>query len=134
MPLKIKEIAKLAGVSPSTVSRTLNNKSYIKEETRLKVMNVINETGYKRNSIAKGLKDHYTRSICLMLPTIQNLAYVPITQGVEDEAREQGYMVILCNTLENPEIEKNYIENMRSMMVDGFISAAITGKHENLTE
>ena len=90
MPLKIKEIARLAGVSPSTVSRVLNERECITERTRQKVLNVIKETDYRPNSIAKSLKVKSTKSICLLLPNIQNPAYAPITQGVEDEARENG--------------------------------------------
>ena len=134
MPLKIKEIARLAGVSPSTVSRVLNERDCITEQTRQKVLNVIRETDYRPNSIAKGLKDRSTKSICLLLPNIQNLAYAPITQGVEDEARERGYTVVLCNTSEDPAIEKNYIDKMQSLMIDGFISCAITGRHQYLTK
>lgn len=134
MALKIKEIAALAGVSPTTVSRVLNGHTYVNTQTRQKVLDVIEKTNYRPNSLAKGLKARQTNSICLMLPTIQNLAYAPITQGVEDEARERGYITILCNTSENPQIEHEYINKMRSMMVDGFISTAITGHHKYLTD
>lgn len=133
MPLKIKEIARLAGVSPSTVSRVLNERECITERTRQKVLNVIKETDYRPNSIAKSLKVKSTKAICLLLPNIQNPAYAPITQGVEDEARENGYTVVLCNTSEDPAIEKNYIDKMQSLMIDGFISCAITGRHTYLT-
>lgn len=133
MAVKIKEIARMAGVSPTTVSRVLNGHSYINAQTRQKVLDVIRENNYRPNSIAKGLKDRHINSICLMLPTIQNIAYAPITQGVEDEARERGYTVILCNTSENKEIEKQYIDKMQSLMIDGFVSTSITGNHEYLT-
>lgn len=133
MPLKIKEIAKLAGVSPSTVSRVLNERDCITEQTRQKVLNVIKETDYHPNGIAKSLKVKSTKLICLLLPNIQNPAYAPITKGVEDEARENGYTVVLCNTAEDPAIEKNYIDKMQSLMIDGFISCAVTGKHSYLT-
>ena len=97
----LKEIAEIAGVSVSTVSRVLNGKTYVNEETRKKVLNIIGRENYHPNAIAQSLKNGASNTLCLMIPSIQNVIFAPITRGVEDVARENGYTVILCNTDEN---------------------------------
>lgn len=123
----LKEIAEIAGVSVSTVSRVLNGKSYVNEETRKKVLHIIGRENYHPNAIAQSLKNGASNTLCLMIPSIQNVIFSPITRGVEDVARENGYTVILCNTDENEEIEALSIEKMRSRLVDGFIIASSYG-------
>jgi LacI family transcriptional regulator len=117
----IKVVAELAGVSATTVSRVLSGKSYVSDDTRMRVMDAIQKTGYSPNVMAKGLKMGRTNTIVLMLPDIQNLIFPMITRGVEDAARQKNYTVILCNTDENSGVEKDYISTMKSRLVDGFI-------------
>lgn len=119
--INIKTVANIAGVSPSTVSRVLSGNSYVKAETKEKVLKVIRETGYTPNAIAKSLKDGRSNTICLLMPSIQNLVFPIITQGVEDTARKHGFTVTLCNTNEDDEIESAYAQKMRNRWVDGFI-------------
>ena len=134
MAFKIKEIAQMASVSAATVSRVLNNATNVREETRKRVLEVIEKNDYQPSAIAQSLKIKHTRTICLMLPSIQNLAYAPITQGVENVARNNGYTVVLCNTNEDDEIEKEYINVMKSRNVDGFVVTSIMGKHQNIID
>lgn len=128
----LKEIAEIAGVSVSTVSRVLNGKTYVNEETRKKVLNIIGRENYHPNAIAQSLKNGASNTLCLMIPSIQNVIFAPITRGVEDVARENGYTVILCNTDENEETEALSIEKMRSRWVDGFIIASSYGKKKEI--
>ena len=121
----IKVVAELAGVSATTVSRVLSGKSYVSDDTRMRVMDAIQKTGYSPNVMAKGLKMGRTNTIVLMLPDIQNLIFPMITRGVEDAARQKNYTVILCNTDENSGVEKDYITAMKSRLVDGFIVSSI---------
>ena len=69
----------------------------------------------------KSLKMGKSNTICLLVSTIQNPIFAEITQGVEDTARKSGYIVVLCNTDEDEAIEREYIENMKTRWVDGFI-------------
>lgn len=124
--VNIKTIAKLAGVSPSTVSRVLSGTSYVKQETRETVMKVVKENGYTTNALARGLKQKRSNNICLMMPSIENLIFPSITKGVEDTARKHGYSVTLCNTNEDVSVENAYIDKMRNHWVDGFIFCGIT--------
>ena len=121
----LKSVAKLAGVSASTVSRVLSGKSAIKEDTRQRVMNAIQQTGYHPNALAKSLKMGRSDTIALMVPSVQNLIFAQITRGVEDTARRNGFMVVLCNTDEDPEAERAYIEKLRHRLIDGFIVASL---------
>ena len=117
----LKDVAKIAGVSVSTVSRALNGKSCVNEETKKRIMDAVEQTNYRPNIISKSLKMGKSNTICLLVSTIQNPIFAEITQGVEDTARKSGYIVVLCNTDEDEAIEREYIENMKTRWVDGFI-------------
>lgn len=121
----IKTVATLAGVSPSTVSRVLSGKSYVHEATKEKVLKAIQQTGYSPNVLAKSLKMGRSNTICLMVPSIQNLIFPIMTQGIEDTARKNGFTVVLCNTDESSDVEKSYISKMKTRWVDGFIVCAM---------
>lgn len=133
MAYKIKEIAQMAGVSASTVSRIINGKTCVNETTKKRVLEIIKENDYHPSAIAQSLKYKQTKTICLMLPTIENIAYAPITKGVEEVARENDYIVIICNTDDREDIELKYINTMKSRMVDGFIVCSAIGEHKNIT-
>ena len=113
----IKHVATLAGVSASTVSRVLNGKSYVNETTRQKVMEAVQKTNYRPNVLAKSLKMGRSNTICLMVPSIQNLIFPEIARGVEDVARRNGFTVVLCNTDEDAAVEKAYIDKMKFPLV-----------------
>lgn len=130
--INIKAIAKIAGVSYSTVSRVLNNKTYVNEDTRKKVLEVINDVGYKPNYFAQSLKNGSSKTIGLIIPSITNGIYGPVCEGVSDYARECGYTVILCNTNEDIKCENEFIEKMKERFVDGFIIASSRGKKQNI--
>ena len=123
----IKDIAEAVGVSASTVSRVINGKSYVNEETRKKVLAMVEQTNYQPNVLAKSLKMGRSNTICLMLPSIENLIFPAITRGVEEVARKHGFNVILCNTDEDEQSELAYIEKMKTYWVDGFILCSGNG-------
>lgn len=123
----IKDIAEAVGVSVSTVSRVINGKSYVNEQTRKKVMDAVQQAGYQPNILAKSLKMGRSNTICLVLPSIENLIFPAITRGVEEVARKYGYNVILCNTDEDEQTERAYIEKMKTYWIDGFILCSGNG-------
>ncbi|MGI6284384.1 LacI family DNA-binding transcriptional regulator [Neomoorella humiferrea] len=118
----IKDVAKHAGVSVTTVSRVLNNSRHpISPETRERVLAAIKELGFYPNAMARSLQLHETKTIGLILPDIANPYYPGIVRGVEDVAHEKGYTVILCNTDRSRERTKAYLRVLREKRVDGVI-------------
>lgn len=130
----IKTVAQHAGVSASTVSRVIAGKTYVKEETRQRVLKAIQELNYIPNALAKGLKMGHTNTIALMVPSIQNQMFPIIARGVEDTARKRGFTVILCNTDENMEIEKEYIIKLKNRWIDGFIVCSMLPNSEHIRQ
>ncbi len=120
----IKDIAKAAGVSPSTVSRALNDSPLIKASTKERIKRLAVELGYQRNELARGLVKGRTRALGLMVSDITNPFLAEIARGVEEEAHSRGYGVILCNTGDDPRRELEYGRLLRRKRVDGQIIAS----------
>lgn len=108
----IYDIAKLAGVSPATVSRALNQKGQVKEETRKKILEIAEELNYSPNYLARSLKKKRTFTIALIISDVTNPFFTTLARGVEDKASDQGFNTIFCNTDEDPAKEKEYIDLM----------------------
>ena len=117
----IKDVADLAGVSSSTVSRVLNDREYIKEETRQKVQNAMHALGYKPSRLARGLRFNTSRIIGLIISDIQNPFFTRLVRAVEDIAHENNYALILANTDEDPQKEELNVDLMISERVAGVI-------------
>ncbi|HEX5351015.1 MAG TPA: LacI family DNA-binding transcriptional regulator [Trichococcus sp.] len=124
----LKDVAKLANVDASTVSRTLNNNSYVHEDTRRRVMEAVEQLSYKPNLLAQGLRKGKRQSIGVIIPSISLSIFSDIVQVIEREASKLGYRIIICISDDDPEIEKEYIERLRNGLVDGIIIAS-TGKN-----
>ncbi|MDR0568354.1 MAG: LacI family transcriptional regulator [Spirochaetaceae bacterium] len=121
----LKDVARYTGLSISTVSRALHNKSYVKDSTREKVLEAVKALRYSPNVMAQSLKIGRSNTIALMIPSIQNMIFPYITRGVEDTARKHGFMVILSNTDERTGLEKEYIARLKTRLIDGFIIASM---------
>jgi LacI family transcriptional regulator len=121
----LKDVATYTGLSISTVSRTISGATYVKEETRRKVLEAVRILNYSPNLLAQSLKKGRSNTVVLMIPSIQNMIYPDLTRGVEDTARKKGFTVILCNTDESVDIEKTYIKALRPRFIDGFIIASM---------
>ncbi|SPT89140.1 LacI family transcriptional regulator [Bacillus cereus] len=119
----IKDVAKLAGVSVATVSRVLNKNGYVHEDTLKKVERAIEMLDYKPSTVARSLYNKKSRLIGLVVPNIVNPFFPEVARAVEDVAHKQGYTVVLCNSDESLEKEKQYIDVLRQNNVDGFIVA-----------
>jgi len=117
----IRDVAKLAGVSPSTVSRALSQKIYVEEETRNKVLAAIRELDYKPSLAARSLKNTNSKLLGLVLPDIQNPYYPKIVKYIEEYARDKGYSVILCDTFEDKERECGFFATLENLFVDGIL-------------
>ena len=121
---KLSDVAALAGVSPTTVSRVLNNRGYLSENTRTKVHDAMRELGYRPNAIARSLQGQRSQMVGLIFPTVANPFYGEMVYRLESYLAEEGYRVILCNSDDHPEQEKRCLEMLFSNQVDGIISGA----------
>ena len=105
MTLNIIDIAKLAGVSKSTVSRYLNN-GYVGAESREKIKKVIDETGFMPQSYAKSLRTGKTNLIGVIVPKISTETAPRVVQGITEVLSENNYDVLIANT--NLSVEKEF--------------------------
>ncbi len=121
MSYTMEDIAKLAGVSTNTVSRALNGKKEISEETRKRIKKIANELNYTPNSIAASLASQKTNMIGVITPDISDPFHALQVRGIESTARKNGYSVILINADENPETELQAVNTFRSIRVAGII-------------
>lgn len=117
----IRDVAELAEVHPSTVSRVINGDSRISEKTKNKVLLIIKKLGYTPNAIARGLKTKRTYTLGMLIPDITNPFFAELARGVEDAANENGFNIILCNSDDKLKKERTYLEILREKRVDGLI-------------
>lgn len=122
MRVTMKDIAKYAGCSVTTVSLVLNNKARsIPEQTQKRVMEVVKELKYRPNQLAVGLIKKQTRTIGLVISDVSNSFFATLTKGVEDECRREGWNLILCNTNDYHKREMEYIRTLDDKGADGII-------------
>lgn len=121
MSLTLKDIARMAGVAESTVSRAINNKPGVSEKTKEKILNIVKEYNFKPNQLAQGLAKKETHILALILSDLTTPGYTKIIKKVEDIANENNYQVILCNTNNDLEREKAYLDLVSKHRVDGAI-------------
>jgi LacI family transcriptional regulator len=119
----MKDVAKRARVSVSTVSHVLNGTRVVSETTHERVLSAIEELGYQESLLAKSLRTQRTFNIGLLISDIQNPFFTSVVRGVEDVALGRGYHVFLCNTDEEPCREEEYITELTKKGVDGLIVA-----------
>lgn len=124
MIAKLTDVAELAGVSPTTVSRVINNKGYLSGKTKQKVQEAMKTLGYKPNNLARGLQGKSAQLIGLIFPNISNIFYSELIEYLEIELFKHGYKVIICNSQNDPAKEREYIEMLEANQVDGIISSS----------
>lgn len=117
----IREVARLAGVAPITVSRVINHSGYISDQTRQKVEAAVSQLGYVPNTLSQSLRWKQTGMLALLLTDVTNPFWTTVARGVEDAASEAGYHVILCNTDESPEKQASYLSALLQKRVDGIL-------------
>jgi LacI family transcriptional regulator len=121
MPCTIKDVARRAGLSPSTVSRSLNNSGYVSAETRRRVEEAVAALGYQPNWLARGLRGKPSRLIGLIIPDISNTYYTAIAQAVSGTLRARNYEMVLCVNEEDAGIDLHYLELLQQKRVDGIL-------------
>ena len=118
------DVAQAAGVSLTTVSRVLNNRGYLSQETRERVAEAIAQLNYRPNQIARALHGKSTHSIGLIVPTVALPFFGELTEHVEDFLADHGYRTLVCNSMGKADREREYLDLLVSHRVDGIISSA----------
>ena len=119
--VNIYDIAKLAGVSASTVSRVINDKPGIKAETRKLVKRLLKKYNYSPNENARGLVNRVSRTVGILIPDIRDLNHVGSAFLIQRELTASGYCCIIFNTGEGEEERASYMQTLRQRQVDGVI-------------
>jgi LacI family transcriptional regulator len=127
-----KEIAKKAGVSVATISRVLNNESGVSALTRQRITNLFDECAYVRNNNARNLRTSRSKAIGFLMSNIANPFFIAIYQGLEPICKEHGFNIILGNTNENIQQEKEAIDLFLSYRVDGLIASFVDPQESTL--
>lgn len=121
----IRDVAKEAGVSTTTVSRVLNDRGYISESTRKKVHQAMKKLNYYPNDLARALFTKKTNTVGLIFPSVTNPFHAELIQAIEHNLAKKGYKVLLCNSLNDTVHETEYLTMLQKNKVDGII----TGTH-----
>ncbi|MGI9282382.1 MAG: LacI family DNA-binding transcriptional regulator [Endozoicomonas sp.] len=138
MAKSIDEIAKLAGVSVTSVRLVINgqDKKYrISEKTRAKIQSIIDEHGYYINQTARSLKLQRTQTLGLVVPRLTNPFFSQLTEALEIRCRESGYQLITVCSRDEAELEKQVVENLIYRSVDGlFVTSSYQSRQSDLLE
>lgn len=127
----IDEVAKLCGVSKTTISRCINGHyEYMSEETRKKIQDTIKKLHYRPNNIARSLKSNKSSLIGVIIADITSPFSSILVKGIGDVCKENGYQVIIANTDNDPVKEKDYIHSLIDDRVEGMIINS-TGKNSD---
>ena len=127
--ITIKDVAKELGVSYSSISRALNGKEGVSEETRKKIMEAAERMGYQPNDLARGLVNKISKTVGVIIPDINNPFFGEIVAGITDASSENDYNIFLCVSGWDPKREEEYFNMLRQKRVDGIILKS-AGKSE----
>ncbi|MCP4397222.1 MAG: LacI family transcriptional regulator [bacterium] len=130
----IADIARLAGVSPATVSRVINNSGYVGKETRKKVEQIVKISGFRPNMAAKALATSKTNLVGLIVPNLDNPVYLDILKGVNNACMQQNYSVVLGQGGMEPDEIKASMLHLASLQVDGLILALSDYQYDEIQE
>lgn len=129
--VNIREVARLAGVSPATVSRVINGTAKVSAEKRARVLEVISATEFVPNEVARSLFRKSAKLIGLIIPSIKNPYFTQVASVIEHLATENGYRVFLCDARDDIEKEQAAIQTLVSMNADGIIIASTNERIED---
>jgi LacI family transcriptional regulator len=128
----IADVAREAGVSMMTVSRVVNDKDGVSQETRQAIEEVIHKLDYRPNILARGLATQRTGTLGLVVPDISNPFFSGVARGVEKTAYANSYSILVCNTEEDPQRELDVLELLLEKWVDGLVLCSTRLEQEKL--
>ena len=121
----IYDIAEVAGVSPTTVSRALNNRGHQSEELRQSILDIAARMNYIPNPAARYLKTHSTGQILLAVPDIRDLYFIDVVKSIQQEASSKGYSVLIHDTKFQKSEELGLFTGLESNFIDGLIHISL---------
>lgn len=119
--ITIYDVAREAGVSMATVSRVVNGNKNVKENTRQKVLDVIERLDYRPNAVARGLASKKTTTVGVVIPNISNAYFSTLAKGIDDVATMYKYNIVLASSDEDDDKEVNVVNTLFAKQVDGII-------------
>ena len=119
--ININDVAAYAHVGISTVSRVLNGTKKVSADKEKRVLDAIHVLNYEVNKLAKGLKSGKTNLICVIVPSIQSIFFPILLHNIHLAAQKYGYSVSIFETERNVEMEKKYIQMLKSQLIDGIL-------------
>lgn len=127
----LKDVAKLANVDVSTVSRALNNSGYVHPQTKKRIMEAVEQLSYKPNLLVKGVKRGKRKNLCVMIPSLFLSMFGELVQLIEEKARDYEYEIVIINTNDDPDIEEISLKKVRDSYTDGLLIVS-TGQNKRL--
>ncbi len=124
----IRDVARLSGVSPMTVSRVINDSERVSPETRKRVEDAISELGYVPSRLARGLSRQRTGTLSVIVPDVANPFFTAVVRAAEEVARRADYHVILCDTRADLSVERDVIEELIAHRVEGMVIAPVSDR------
>ncbi len=130
----IRDVAKRANVSVSTVSRVINQKGYVHEETKDLVNKTIKDLGFIPNQLARSLTNRSSKIIGVIVPHIGPSFYGELLEGIESQAAAYGYKIMFCHTQDDPDRELEYLKFFEQYNIEGLIIASNFSNRDKLAE
>jgi LacI family transcriptional regulator len=130
----IRDVAKKANVSVSTVSRVINDKGYVHEDTKVLVNKIIADLGFIPNQLARSLTSRSSKIIGVIVPHIGPTFYGELLEGIESQAAAYGYKIMFCHTQDDPDRELEYLKFFEQYNIEGLIIASNFSNRDKLAE
>ncbi|MBC3273111.1 LacI family DNA-binding transcriptional regulator [Pseudomonas sp. SWRI81] len=128
----IREVARLAGVSVATVSRTLKSPERVLAPTRERVLAAVEQAGYRPNLMAVQFRSRRTGNLVILVPTIANTFFARVISGAQQAAQAAGYRLLLCDTQGREALERQFAELVYAYQADGVIQLRAFDPFENV--
>ena len=130
----IKDVARHANVSVTTVSHVINKTRFVSADLEQRVWEAVRVTNYQPNALARSLRIKQTRTIGMVIPDNANPFFAEVAHQIEDQSFDLGYNVILCNTEGSLKKEQSYVNVLLEKQVDGVVLVATSYKSEHLRQ
>jgi len=130
--LNINDISRMAGVSKATVSRVLNNSDKVNDNTRRRILSIMEQHDYHPSNIARALSKKTSRIVGVVIEDLSNPFFTEIARGIEEVLHKNGYIMFLTSSNWNTEKEKAIIKKLYRNQIDGLLITPITGQTDEL--